>query len=181
MTEWPKSEDILKVEQLHMSCLHLVAMMLNISTLHSPPLSKLLQKTYFQSLLSVLQSHVSLTPCLHHFCWIVWMSYFHPWLTLLMTPLFLVSFQHSTNLLLLNHFWRNLLLILMTWNTIDQSLIYHSCLKFLKKWLHTVPDLPLCLGVLKHRAPVGQGAPSSWQKNVTINFSKVKTKSKSFS
>ena len=56
MTKWPKSENILTVEQQHMSCPHLIAMMLNINTLHSPPLSQLLLNTYFQSLLSVLQS-----------------------------------------------------------------------------------------------------------------------------
>ena len=44
-----KSENILTVEQQHLSCLHLTAMMLNINTLHSPPLSQLLQDTYFQS------------------------------------------------------------------------------------------------------------------------------------
>ena len=35
MTMWSKSENILTVEQQHMSCFHLISMMLNINTLHS--------------------------------------------------------------------------------------------------------------------------------------------------
>ena len=81
MTKWPKSENILTMEQQHMSCIYLMAMMLNINTFHSPPFSQLLQKIQFQPLLSVLQSHVTLTLCRHHFCQNVWMLYFHPWLT----------------------------------------------------------------------------------------------------
>ena len=56
------AESILAVEQQHMNCLHLIVMMLKINTLHSPPLSHLLQNTYFQSLLSVLQSHLDPMP-----------------------------------------------------------------------------------------------------------------------
>ena len=66
-TKWSKSEKILMVEQ-HMSCLHLIAMMLNMNTLRLPPLNQLLQNIYFQSLLNVLLSHVTSTPCLHHSC-----------------------------------------------------------------------------------------------------------------
>ena len=34
-----------------------------------------------------------------------------------------------------------------------------------------MPDLPLCLGVFKHRALLARGNPSSWQKNeFTIDF-----------
>ena len=61
-----ESENIFTVQQQHMSCLHLIVIMLNINTLHSPSLSQLIQNTYFQSLLSVLQSHVILTSCLHY-------------------------------------------------------------------------------------------------------------------
>ena len=96
-----------------------------------------------------------MTICLHPLCWIVWMSYFYPWLTSLMTHLFMVSCHHSTNLLLLNHVWRNLLLILMTKKTIDQPLIYLSCLKCLKsgcistfvssEYVQSVPWFPVCI------------------------------------
>ena len=33
-----------------------------------------------------------------------------------------------------------------------------------------VPDLPLCLGVLKHRASLARGASSSCQKLFTMDF-----------
>ena len=55
-----------------------------------------------------------------------------------MTLLFLVSFRHSTNLLLLNHFWRNLLLILTTWKT-----GYPLAAELSTKFLHCVTALYL--------------------------------------
>ena len=52
--------------------------------------------------------------------------------------------------------------------------IYMYIYIYIYIYIYTVPDLPLCLGVIKHRAPLARGEPSSCQKTfLTMDFRSV--------